>query len=90
MASVMQPSLFPSWLPHCFLTSLINFPHIGTESLFWTGTVQEMDKNNHAFCLYMEYKILVREIDIKSGDHVKNAIFGISRSWFNVNLLHFG
>ena len=37
----------------------------------------------------MEYKILVREIDIKSGDHVKNAIFGISRSWFNVTLVTF-
>lgn len=37
----------------------------------------------------MEYKILVREINIKSGDHVKNAIFGISRSWFNVTLVTF-
>ena len=52
MALVMQPALFHSWPLHYFLTSLINFQHICTASIFWTGTWQEMDKNNHAFCLY--------------------------------------
>ena len=88
MALVMQPALFPSWLLHYFLTSFINFQQYVLRAYFgqvlgkkWIKTIM--------LSVSMEYKILVREIDIKSGDHVKNAIFGISRSWFNVMLVTF-